>query len=284
MEIPVIVSMMVRISVIVPVFNASAWIESCIRGLLDQDYDPARYEIIMVDNNSSDDSAAMIRRWDRIRLLHEREQSSYAARNLGVRQSSGELLAFTDADCVPAPDWLRVIDSAMRDRQPQVVLGARGFASPSRALHLIAAYEDARVEYILTNRRKRSYFAFTNNMAVRRTAFERYGPFHAVARGGDTLFLQQLASGEGQEAAEWRPEMRISHLELRDTWAYLKKSFLYARARQKTKHLGQCDVLTPRECLHIFQRASSGRSPWDKIALALLLSTGRLTWTAGSLL
>lgn len=275
---------MIRISVIVPVFNASVWIESCLRGLLNQDYDPARYEIIMVDNNSSDDSAAKIRRCDRIRLLHEREQSSYAARNLGVRESSGEVLAFTDADCVPAAGWLKAIDAAMRNRQTQVVLGARGFASPSRALRLIAAYEDARVEYILTNRLRNSYFAFTNNMAVRRNAFDRHGPFRAVARGGDTLFLQQLVSAEGPEAAEWIPEMRISHLELRSAWAYLRKSFIYARARQRTKHMGQCGVLTPRECLHIFQRVSGGSSRRDKIALALLLSTGRLTWAAGSVL
>jgi glycosyltransferase involved in cell wall biosynthesis len=275
---------MARISVIVPVFNASAWIESCIQGLLSQEYDPADFEIVMVDNNSSDDSVDKIRHYDRIRVLHEREQGSYSARNLGVRQSSGDLLAFTDADCVPAPGWLKSIDAAMRNPQTQVVLGARGFASPSRALRLIAAYEDARVQYILTNRRKRSYFAFTNNMAVRRIAFDRYGPFRTVARGGDTLFLQQLADGEGPEAAEWSPEMRISHLELCGASDYLRKSFLYARARQFTKPTGQCELLSSLECLQIFQRVSSGRSPWDRITLALLLSTGRLTWTVGSLL
>jgi glycosyltransferase involved in cell wall biosynthesis len=276
--------MVLQISVIVPVFGASCWIERCIEGLLNQDYDPACFEIIMVDNNSPDDSVARIRRCDRIRLLHEPEQSSYAARNHGVRQACGEVLAFTDADCVPAPNWLKVIDRAMRNRQTHVVLGARGFASPSRALRLIAAYEDARVEYILTNHLKSSYFGFTGNMAIRRTAFERYGPFPAVARGGDTLFLQQLVRGEGPEAVAWNPEMRICHLELRSAWTYLRKSFIYARARQRTRHMGQCEVLTPMECLQIFHSVSRDRSPWDKITLALVLSTGRLTWTAGSLL
>jgi len=274
---------MVRISVIVPVFNASTWIDRCIQGLLHQDYDPARYEIVMVDNNSSDDSAAKIRRHERIRLLQEREQGSYAARNLGIRESSGELLAFTDADCVPSPDWLKTIGAAMANLQTKVVLGARDFASSSRALRLISAYENARVQYIFTNRRRSSYFAFTNNMAVRRTAFDRYGFFHEVARGGDTLFLQALAQSE-PDAAEWSPDMRVHHLELRGAWAYLKKNFIYARARQQTKHMGRCEVLNPRECLDIFRSVSSRRSPWDAITLALLLFSGRLTWTAGSLL
>jgi glycosyltransferase involved in cell wall biosynthesis len=273
-----------RISVIVPVFNASRWIDSCIQGLLNQDYDPACFEVIMVDNNSPDDSAGRIGRCDRIRLLHESEQSSYAARNCGVRQARGEVLAFTDADCAPAPNWLSTIDRTMRNPQTQVVLGARQFASRSPTLRLLAAYEDARVEYILTNHLKNSYFGFTNNMAIRRSAFEQHGPFPVVARAGDTLFLQKLAAAEGPEAAVWNPEMRILHLELRNAWAYLRKSFIYARARQRTKDLGQCAVLAPRECLQIFHRASNGRPARDKILLAFLLSTGRLTWTAGSLL
>jgi len=273
-----------RISVIVPVFNASRWIDGCIQGLLNQDYDPARFEIIMVDNNSPDDSSARIRRCDRIRLLREAEQSSYAARNRGVRQACGEVLAFTDSDCAPAPNWLSVIDRAMRNPQTQVVLGAREFASHSRAVQLLATYEDARVEYILTKQRKNSYFGFTNNMAIRRAAFEQHGPFPVVARGGDTLFLQKLAEAEGPEAAVWNPEMRISHLELRDAWTYLRKSFTYARARQRTKHLGQCAVLAPKECLQIFHRVTRSQPALDKILLAFLLSTGRLTWAAGSLL
>jgi glycosyltransferase involved in cell wall biosynthesis len=267
------------------VFNASRWIHGCIQGLLNQDYDPACFEIIMVDNNSTDDSAARIRKQcDRIRLLHEPQQSSYAARNRGVREARGEVLAFTDADCAPSSNWLGVIDRAMRNLQTQVVLGARDFASRSRALRLLAAYEDARVEYILTRHRKNSYFGFTNNMAIRRTSFEQYGPFPVVARGGDTLFLQKLADAEGAEAAVWNPEMRINHLELRDSWTYLRKSFIYARARERTRHMGQCAVLAPKECLQIFRTVSSGQPPWDKIRLAFLLSTGRLSWTAGSLL
>jgi glycosyltransferase involved in cell wall biosynthesis len=274
---------MLRISVIVPVFNASPWIERCIQGLIDQDYDPARYEIALIDNNSSDDSVDKIRKWDRVRLLHQPEQGSYATRNLGVHAASGDVLAFTDADCVPDPNWLKVIESSMQNPQTKLVLGGRDFASSSSAMRLIAAYEDARVQYIFANRRRSSYFAFTNNMAVRRATFDQYGGFRTVARGGDTLFLQQLAQSE-PEAAEWNPEMRVRHLEMGGSWAYFRKSYIYARARQRTKNLGQCEVLNARDCLHIFQTVTERRSHADKAALAILLFTGRLTFAAGSLL
>ena len=88
----------VRISVIVPVHNASAWVEKCINGLLNQDYDAGSFEIILVDNNSSDDSKMRIRRHPRVRLLEETVQSAYAARNRGVRESQGDVLGFTDSD------------------------------------------------------------------------------------------------------------------------------------------------------------------------------------------
>ncbi len=273
-----------RISVIVPVFNAAAWIEKCIYGLLNQNYDASRFEIILVDNNSTDGSKRLIERHQRVRLLEEGVQSSYAARNRGVRESSGELLAFTDADCVPAPDWLGAIAAAMQSGRTQAVLGSRTAGSPSGAAQLIAAYEDARVRYIIENRRQRSYFAFTSNMAVRRSAFEQYGPFETVARGADTLFLLRLANGAGPEAAKWESRMRVQHLEFRSAWTYLKKSFIYARARKRTKHLGQCENLTAAECLHVFRNVSRGWSPSEIMALAFLLSTGRLSWMAGSLL
>lgn len=269
---------------IVPVFNASRWIEKCVHGLLNQDYDPTRFEIILVDNNSSDDSKGLIQRHPRVRLLEENVQSSYAARNRGVRESNGDLLAFTDADCVPAPNWLAAIASAMENRRTQAVLGSRTPGSAAGTVKLIAAYEDARVRYILENRRKRSYFAFTSNMAIRRGAFERYGPFETVPRGADTLFLLRLANEAGPEAAEWVAQMRVQHLEFQSAWTYLKKSFIYAHARKGTKHLGQCESLTAAECLHIFRNVSRGWPPSETAALALLLSTGRLTWLAGSLL
>ena len=227
-----------RISVIVPVFSASAWIERCIHGLLKQDYDASRFEIILVDHNSSDDSNGLLRRCQRVRLLEESVQSSYAARNRGVRESSGELLAFTDADCVPSPNWLQVIASAMRNERTQAVLGSRTPGRTSGPLRLIAAYKDARVRYIIENRRKRSYFAFTSKMAIRRSVLDRYGPFETVARGADTLFLLRLATCTGPEAAEWMAQMRVQHLEFQSAWAYFKKSFLYAQAQKRTKTPG----------------------------------------------
>ena len=97
------------------------------------------------------------------------------------------------------------------------------------------------------------------------------------------MFLQRLANGEGPEAAEWIADMRVQHLELGNAWFYVRKSFIYAHARKRTKHLGQCEDLTAAERLQIFRSVSREWSRRDRMALAFLLSAGRLSWMAGSL-
>jgi cellulose synthase/poly-beta-1,6-N-acetylglucosamine synthase-like glycosyltransferase len=102
-------------SVIVPVYNAERTLARCLESLVGLDYPQERYEVLVVDNNSTDQSRAIARRFP-VRLLQEdRIQSSYAARNRGIQQARGEILAFTDADCVAAPDWLSELVAPFED-------------------------------------------------------------------------------------------------------------------------------------------------------------------------
>src|SRR3990167_5093364 len=96
----------IDISVIVPFHNAEKHIEQCITALLSQSFPSSFYEIIMVDNNSTDNSIKVIMKYPQIKLLSEKKQGSYAARNRGVAESKGSVIAFTDSDCIPVPEWL----------------------------------------------------------------------------------------------------------------------------------------------------------------------------------
>jgi len=95
-------------SVIVPVYNADATLEDCIRSLLNLDYPADRYELIFVDNGSTDQSPRILQRFsDRIRILSELKPGPSAARNTGIRSARFPLVAFTDSDCTADPHWLR---------------------------------------------------------------------------------------------------------------------------------------------------------------------------------
>ncbi|MBL7071376.1 MAG: glycosyltransferase [Candidatus Omnitrophica bacterium] len=95
------------ISVIIPVYNGEKTISKCIESLVHQGYPKDKYEIIIVDNNSRDKTAEIVRKYPIRYIKEEKTQSAYASRNAGMKCAKGDILAFTDSDCVASPDWLR---------------------------------------------------------------------------------------------------------------------------------------------------------------------------------
>lgn len=106
--------MSVRVSVIVPLYNKAAWIDRCLDSIALQSY--RDFEIIVVDDGSTDESAARVEsRGDmRIRLIRQVNAGPGAARNRGVGEAEGDLIAMLDADDAWAPEYLsesvRILD------------------------------------------------------------------------------------------------------------------------------------------------------------------------------
>src|SRR5687768_10209357 len=92
-----------RVDVIIPVLNGGPRFRDCVAAALAQT--DVEVEVIVVDNGSTDDSVGVATALGAT-VLHEPVRSAYAARNRGVRASTAPFVAFTDADCIPAPDWL----------------------------------------------------------------------------------------------------------------------------------------------------------------------------------
>ncbi|MCC0176457.1 glycosyltransferase family 2 protein [Waterburya agarophytonicola K14] len=94
------------VSVIIPVLNNIEGLCQTLSALDKQTYPSQLYEVIVVDNGSSQDLKSAIAQFDRARLSYEECPGSYIARNQGISIAKGEILAFTDSDCIPEPDWL----------------------------------------------------------------------------------------------------------------------------------------------------------------------------------
>jgi cellulose synthase/poly-beta-1,6-N-acetylglucosamine synthase-like glycosyltransferase len=95
------------VSVIIPVYNGEKTIRKCIETVLDQDYPKNKYEVLVIDNNSNDSSAEVIKKYP-VKYLFENIKSSYAARNKGIKNAKGNIFAFIDADCVADKKWLKI--------------------------------------------------------------------------------------------------------------------------------------------------------------------------------
>lgn len=96
----------VDVSVIVPVWNNGRQLQACLEALQAQDFPQARFEIIVADNGSSDDTVSVARQFSRVNVVVEPRSGSYIARNTALRTAIGRYVAFTDSDCIPHSDWL----------------------------------------------------------------------------------------------------------------------------------------------------------------------------------
>lgn len=95
------------VSVIVPARNASQKVRRLIEAMEGQTVDRDHYELLIVDDCSSDETPAIVEESDVATLVALPSHGGpYVARNTGIRSARGDLLAFTDADCKPAPDWI----------------------------------------------------------------------------------------------------------------------------------------------------------------------------------
>ncbi len=112
-----------KISVIVPAYNAENTISSCLNGLVNQTIPDDQYEIIVVDDASVDKTSAIIQSYPNIRYLNISHGGPSAARNEGAKAAIGDILVFTDADCVPSQDWLQCMTLPFDDPD---IIGLKG--------------------------------------------------------------------------------------------------------------------------------------------------------------
>jgi cellulose synthase/poly-beta-1,6-N-acetylglucosamine synthase-like glycosyltransferase len=162
------------VSVIVPVRDGESTIADCLDSILATDYPAERREILVVDNGSGDGTAALIQSRP-VRYLRERKRGVSNARNRGIAESRGEILAFVDADCLVERQWLSELVRPFEDPEVGSVAGDLQHAPPTTAAERQAAR-------MLGNWQR---FAFTSspaypitaNAAYRRDVLELIGPF-----------------------------------------------------------------------------------------------------------
>lgn len=107
--------MVVKISVVLPVYNEAQYLRPCLESLLNQTQ--KAHEIIVVDNNSTDDTVAIAKEFKDVTLIHEKQQGITPARNAGFNYATGDVLARCDADSILPPNWLEKINKNFSGRK-----------------------------------------------------------------------------------------------------------------------------------------------------------------------
>jgi glycosyltransferase involved in cell wall biosynthesis len=160
------------ISVIIPNYNGSSTIGRCLEALFASYYDT--FEVIVVDDCSSDGSTEIIRRFPcRLVLLDERSGAS-RARNIGAQNSAGEVLFFIDADCMVQRDTLSQVDRTV-DAGEKAVVGGTYTRLPGDD-RFFSIFQSVFIHYSETKKERPDYIA-SHAMAIERDNFEKSGGF-----------------------------------------------------------------------------------------------------------
>lgn len=213
------------ITVVVCTYNRAALLQACLRSLVEQTLDKIFYDVVVVDNNSTDTTPEVIREFV---ALHgnfsgviETAQGIAHARNTGWRVACGEYLAYIDDDCKAASDWLAVAKTLIDDKQP-ILMG--GPALPFYAAPKPLWFREEYVQFVLAGDDIRrtlpnEYFP-TMNTVFRRSVLESLEGFRAdlgmagneIAYGEDTEIMIRMRAKFPDEPIYYVPYLHVYHL------------------------------------------------------------------------
>jgi GT2 family glycosyltransferase len=202
------------VSVIVPVKNGASSLATCLAALSAQ-RGVANIEVIVADNGSTDDTFAQARAHPVVtRVVSEPRPGSYAARNAGLAVARASVLAFTDVDCTPEPDWLAAGLTALESTEADLIGGGIR-ANHSERPTVWERYDRAvylRQEDVVVH----GGWAVTANLFVRRAVFDGaagvtgVGSFDAtLLSGGDREFC--LRAGRAGFRIAYAPDAVVRH-------------------------------------------------------------------------
>lgn len=214
------------VSIVVPAYNASATLARCLAACAAQTY-PA-HEIFVVDDGSADDTAATARAVPGTIVITQANVGPATARNTGARAATGDLVVFTDADCVPHPDWIEALVNAL-PADAAGIGGTYALANPESWLAgCIQAEIAARHARFMDGVPPAAVavpvdFLGSFNVAFRRDIFLEAGGFdprfRAASAEDNDLSYRLTAAGQ---SLYFTPAAMVAHYHPERIWPYLR--------------------------------------------------------------
>ena len=220
------------ISVIIPTFSRPRQLNQCLERLSSQTYPHDRFEVVVVDDGGAlplDELVDRHRGTLNVKLLRQENRGPAAARNRGASVAIGTLLAFTDDDCLPEPDWLEAL-SQSNVRNPKWLLGGTMVNHCVGNVYAITSQliMDSAYAYYNRNPNDARFFA-SSNIALPAEGFNAVGGFSEVFRP---------ASEDRELCDRWRwmghrllsvPDAVVKHSKELGPGSFLRQHFNYGR-------------------------------------------------------
>ncbi len=219
------------VTIIVPVRNGEETIQPLLESLEKLDYD--KVEVIVVDGNSTDKTREIVKNYP-VKLVIENKKGLNVARNIGIKQSNGEIVAFTDADCIVPSNWITKIVENFKDPKVSCVGGS------TKALNsdFVSQYADNSIVRLMPFFKKREeldkvkpFFRHPAgcNMAYRRKVAEEIGYFDENIQYGfdEVEFADRICKAGYKMVLD--PKVLVWHKHRSTLGKFLKQNFQYGK-------------------------------------------------------
>jgi len=250
------------ISVIVPTYNRPAPLAGCLHALAAQEYPRDRFEVIVVNDGGTESPDRVVniyRNTLTCRLVHQINRGPAAARNHGAKAAAGQILAFTDDDCAPAPDWLTRLSERFLEAGETAVGGETRNALTG---NLYAVASQLLVSYLVdyyNGISQRIRFFPSSNLAFPAEHFRSIGGFSSAypRAAGEDRELCDRWQYEGYRI-RYAPEAVVYHSHQLGAGTFLRQHFQYGCGafhyhRHRACHRGQSlRIEPPRFYLRLF--------------------------------
>jgi len=229
------------ITIVITTYNRHRLLTACLDALRPATV-RSEYEVIVVDDGSTDGTAAYLAGLARAgRLCHLRQPNAGwpAARNRGWRAACGNVVAFLDDDCIPAPDYLTALAAAWARWPEAAGIGGRITAQPGanyagrlRATGHVAVFEALNAPHgtrVAARTPGRVDFCYGGNRSLRRDVLEALGGFDETLRYFDDWDLDWRLHGAGQRLW-YDPTIVAAHDYRLTAWGRIRADYLYGRS------------------------------------------------------
>jgi GT2 family glycosyltransferase len=216
-----------RISVVVCSYNGSYTIRNCFEGLLKLDY--PNFEVIVVNDGSTDETATIAREYDGFRLINTENRGLSNARNIGLEAATGEIVAYIDDDAFPDQDWLKYLAATFLTTD-HAGIGGPNIAPPGDGpiADCVANAPGGPVHVLLSDQEAEHIPGC--NMAFRETALQAIGGFDVQFRtAGDDVDICWRLRQRGWTLG-FSPAAMVFHHCRNSLRTYLKQQLGYGKA------------------------------------------------------
>lgn len=189
------------VSVIIPVYNDSEHLQLCLKAIECQTYPNALYEVIVVDNASEENIESVASQFSQAKYTHENQSGSYVARNQGISVSAGEILAFTDSDCIPDSNWIKNgVTHLLSTPNCGLVAGKieMFFENPDNPTG-VELFEKIELNFLQEQTLKNSHYGMTANIFTFKDVINKVGRFDSTLKSGGDREWGQLVFAAGYE-------------------------------------------------------------------------------------